>query len=337
MKALIYTPLILSAALVGWLLLTPEQSDPVTAAAPKQNSPQHDTAPAPAPISLPAATGPIQLPPAPASQRGTEVDGQLATDSQGNLLITDQLRHLFDYFFTSVGEESFDSATQRIRAHLASQLQEPALGQSLDLLQNYIDYKTAVAELEQRLPVTANLDDIRAREDAVRQLRRSLFSAEAHAAFFAAEEAYNDFTLERMAILRDDQLSEMDKAYEIEALRERLPEEMQQLLIPQLHLTLREQTRVLTEQGASPEQLRQTRMELVGPEATARLEQLDQQRQEWQARLDSFSQERESILRHPGLAESDKQQALSELRAERFAPHEQQRVNVLLGLDQESL
>lgn len=325
MKVIIYLPLLTSALLLGWYLY-PADSEPATDAVAEQLSPD----PAenrPLPLSLPVSTASTPPPAAmPPSVRGTAVDGQLAVDAQGNLLITSQIRHLFDYFLSLVGEESDAVALQRIRAHLAQQLTEPALGQALALLANYLDYQHQLADLESRFPVTESLDDLLAREQAVQRLRASLFSREAHDAFFAGEEIYNNFTLERLAIQRDSSLDERQKAVAIEALRENLPEEMQQLLVPQIQHDLREQTLALREAGAAEADIRQLRMGLVGPDATERLEALDQRRAEWHERVESFRREREHILAEPGLADNERQAAVNALMQERFTETERLRL-----------
>ncbi|MFO7704574.1 MAG: lipase secretion chaperone, partial [Halopseudomonas sp.] len=267
MKALIYLPVAAAALLVGWQLLAPEE--PLVAA--REQAPQ---AAAPLPtyqamqpsskrLGLSSPTEGID------SLRDTAVDGSLEVDAQGHLVISEQLRYLFDYFFTSVGEISFDEAAERIRLYLASQLREPALGQSLALLQHYIDYKTALVELEQSFPVVADIAALRAREDQVQRLRARLFSAQAHAAFFAAEEVYNHFTLERLAILQDPNLSDDDQAAMIENLRQSLPDDVQDLLIPQIHQELTVQTEQLLEQGAAPSEVRELRLSPVASGPTS--------------------------------------------------------------------
>lgn len=330
MKPLIYLPLLLGLGLLGWHLSTPTPSPSAPTSTPLQAGSEQ---PATTPLNLtrPATRSTDQH--LPASLRDTEIDGQLEVDAQGNLVITDQLRHLFDYFFSTVGEQSFEQASSAIRDYLASQLREPALAQALDLLDRYIDYKTELVELERRFPMVTELDGLRAREDAVQRLRASLFNAQEHAAFFASEEVYNQFTLERLAILHDPSLDPQDKAERIERLREGLPDELQQLLVPQLHLTLRQQTQQLLDQGAEPEQLRQLRLNLVGPQATERLEALDRQRSEWDQRLSGFNRERQAIISQPGLADSDKQAAIEALLHEQFSEHERLRVSSLLELD----
>lgn len=322
MKALIYLPLLGSALLLGWYITT--DSGPVTAPPILSNKSAEPVAPV-AQLRQRINSSQPSLP-LPASVRGTEVDGQLGVDAAGNLLISSQIRHLFDYFLSMAGEENSTDTQQRIRDYLTQQLSPPAQGQALALLDNYLDYQQQLAELESRFPVTESLDDLFAREQAVQRLRATLFDRETHAAFFAGEEIYNNFTLERLAIHRDSSLDEQQKALATETLRESLPEEMQQLLVPQIHQDLRHQTQELLAAGADHGEIRQLRMQMLGPEATERLEALDQRRALWQQRVASFNQERDAILDQSGLADVDRQAAVNALLEEQFTETERLRL-----------
>ena len=325
MKLIIYLPLLTSALLLGWYLSSGNEA-PTPAPAPAVTAQDSRIS---APPSLPPPSAPARLTPAaqePTSLRGTQVDGELLVDARGNLVLTSQVRHLFDYFLSLIGEESGLQARQRIRDHLTAQLDEPARGQALELLETYLDYQYQLVDLEARFPVAERLEDLLAREQAVQQLRARLFSREAHEAFFAGEEIYNNFTLERLTIQQDPSLSDREKGLAIEALRENLPEEMQQLLVPQIHNDLREQTLALRAAGADEGRIRQLRMGMLGPEATERLEELDRSRAEWRERVAAFQQERERILSQPGLAESDRRAAVNALLEEQFTANERLRL-----------
>lgn len=325
MKLIIYLPLLTSALLLGWYLFSDgEASAPAAAPAVAAQDKRINTR-----ATLPPPIAPARLTPAaqePTSVRGTEVDGELLVDARGNLVLTSQVRHLFDYFLSLIGEESSQQARQRIRDHLTAQLDEPARSQALELLETYLDYQYQLVDLEARFPVAERLEDLLAREQAVQQLRARLFSREAHEAFFAGEEIYNNFTLERLTIQQDPSLSDREKGLAIEALRENLPEEMQQLLVPQIHNDLREQTLALRAAGADEGRIRQLRMGMLGPEATERLEELDRSRAEWRERVAAFQQERERILSQPGLAESDRRAAVNALLEEQFTANERLRL-----------
>lgn len=325
MKFIIYLPLLTSALLLGWYLFSDgEASAPAAAPAVAAQDKRINTR-----ATLPPPIAPARLTPAaqePTSLRGTEVDGELLVDARGNLVLTSQVRHLFDYFLSLIGEESSQQARQRIRDHLTAQLDEPARSQALELLETYLDYQYQLVDLEARFPVAERLEDLLAREQAVQQLRARLFSREAHEAFFAGEEIYNNFTLERLTIQQDPSLSDREKGLAIEALRENLPEEMQQLLVPQIHNDLREQTLALRAAGADEARIRQLRMGMLGPEATERLEELDRSRAEWRERVEAFQQERERILSQPGLADNDRRAAVNALLEEQFTANERLRL-----------
>lgn len=188
---------------------------------------------------------PAKVAPLPTSFRGTSVDGSFSVDASGNLLITRDIRNLFDYFLSAVGEEPLQQSLDRLRAYIAAELQEPARGQALALMQQYIDYKKELVLLERDLPRLADLDALRQREAAVKALRARIFSNEAHVAFFADEETYNQFTLERLAIRQDGKLSAEEKAAAIDRLRASLPEDQQESVLPQLQSELQQQTAAL--------------------------------------------------------------------------------------------
>lgn len=266
---------------------------------------------------------PQTLPP---SFAGTQVDGGFHLDAAGNLLVSEDIRRIFDYFLSPIGEEPLRSSVERLRAYIAGKLQVPAEGQALALLEQYLSYKVELVQLERDLPQLSGLEFLRQRESSVQALRVRIFSAEAHQAFFAQEEAYNQFNLQRVAISRDDSLDAAAKGAALDRLRESLPAELQDSVLPQLQSELYTRTAALQTQGGTPAQLRQLRQQLVGIEATARLEALDQQRQVCKKRLEAYNRERARIEATPGLSAGDKSTALSSLAEERFDERERLRL-----------
>ncbi len=283
-------------------------------------------------VSTQIAPLPATLAPLPPSFKGTQVDGSFQVDGAGNLLITGDIRRIFDYFLSSYGEESLQDSVKRLRAYIASQLPEPAQEQAQALLNQYIDYKRELVLLEKDLPQMANLDALRQRESAVQALRARLFTAEAHQAFFGGEEAYNQFTLQRLAIQHDDKLDAAAKGQALDQLRAGLPEDLQESVLPQLQNELHTQTEQLRAQGASAEQVRALRQQLVGAEATTRLEALDQQRAGWKQRIASFAAAKTQIENQKGLSDGDKHSAIQQLANEQFNENERLRLDAAVEL-----
>ncbi len=283
-------------------------------------------------VSTQIAPLPATLAPLPPSFKGTQVDGSFQVDGAGNLVITGDIRHIFDYFLSAYGEESLQDSVKRLRAYIASQLPQPAQEQAQALLSQYIDYKRELVLLERDLPQMANLDALRQRESAVQALRARLFTAEAHQAFFGGEEAYNQFTLQRLAIQHDDKLDATAKGLAMDQLRASLPEELQESVLPQLQSELHTQTEQLRANGASAEDVRALRQQLVGAEATTRLEALDQQRAGWKQRISAFAAAKAQIQNQKGLSDGDKETAIQQLATEQFNENERLRLDAAVEM-----
>lgn len=323
-KLLLLSPLLFAGGLALALYL-----QPTDIATPLNDNPTVATQPMQAPSSAPQTTASKVVEPLkslPASFSGTSVDGIFRLDADGNLLISEDIRRIFDYFLAAVGEEPLRASVERLRAYIAAQLPANAREQALALLNQYLDYKRELVLLERDLPQMANLDALRQREAAVQALRARIFDRETQQAFFAREEAYNQFTLQRLAILHDSQLDGAGKAAAVDQLRNSLPAEMQDAVLPQLQNELRQQTAQLQASGAKPEQIRQLRQQLVGAEATQRLEVLDQQRQTWKKRIAQYRIDKAAIENNTGMSASDKRAAITQLATENFDERERLRL-----------
>lgn len=326
-KFLLLSPLLFAACVALSLYLYPLNGAIDLPAAATSATP---AAVIPAPPANLLATDQAALPksiePLPASFDGTEVDGVFHLDAAGNLLISEDIRRIFDYFLAAVGEEPLRTSVERLQAYIARQLPEPARGQALALLEQYLDYKRQLVLLERDLPQLADLEALRQRELAVQALRGRIFDPETQQAFFAREQAYNQFSLQRLAIVQDSSLDDAGKAAAIDQLRNSLPAELQDSLVPQLQNQLRQQTARLQAAGANPGQIRQLRQQLVGAEATERLEALDQQRHDWTQRIERYRAEKAAIAANQGMSASDKTAAIAQLAADNFDERERLRL-----------
>ena len=327
-KTLFVLPLLIAAGLALMLYLQPgHQPTPFTPPAATAAQPVAEPATEAATPTIGETRKKATTLALPSSFVGTEVDGSFRVDADGNLIISEDIRRIFDYFLASIGEESLDASVSRLRNYIDSNLQEPARAHAQTLLDQYLSYKRELVLLERDLPQMVDLDAMRQRESAVQTLRARLFDSETHQAFFAREEGYNRFTLERLAIQHDGKMSAEEKGVAVDRLRASLPEELQDAVLPQLQQELRQNTARLQAEGASAAQIRQMRQQLVGAEATTRLETLDNQRQNWQKRLDDYITAKAKIEANAGLSSSDKRAAIEALAAERFDERERLRLD----------
>jgi lipase chaperone LimK len=264
----------------------------------------------------------------------TEVDGELRVDSVGNLQLDLALRDYFDYFLSAADQAGLEASVEALLADANARLQEPALGQLIGLLGDYLEYKRASLALLQQ-PLNAQqqaqpqdqLTTLQQAFDSLAQLRRAHFSAGAVEALFGAEEAYARYTLDSLTVHNRDDLSAQGKVDMQERLREQLPEAMRASEERQsLALAQQAQSEQLWREGASEQQVRQFLSLTYDPPTVERL--LVEQRNEraWQQHYAAYRQELAS-LQGNGLSPTDQQREQQRLRQRLFSAEDQHRVD----------
>ncbi|WP_298189388.1 lipase secretion chaperone [uncultured Pseudomonas sp.] len=265
--------------------------------------------------------------------QGTEVDGELNADSAGNLQLNLALRDYLDYFLSAADQAGLEVVVEAMLSDARGRLPEPALGQFIGLLGDYMDYKRASLALLQQ-PMSAaqqrssdgQLIALQRAFEQLAQLRRAHFSSAAAEALFGAEEAYGRYTLENLALMARDDLSAQGKALAQERLRAQLPEAMRASEERQAQAqALQVHSEKLWQQGASEEQVRQLLALTYDPPTVERL--LSEQRNErvWQQRYATYQQEL-ADLQGNGLSTVDQQREQQRLRQRLFNADDQHRV-----------
>jgi len=334
---LLLAALCLSGSLAIVWLLTPTTGSPPTAAqssaeiAPDDTQQARDT-------NLQIQQQQIDrlppLPPLPRSLRDTQHNVRLHSDAQGNLILSADILHLFEFYLTALSEESLEVCLNRISRDLAAQLQGAALEQARDLLRRYLDFKIALGDLH-NLPAIMDsqgryaLDAIQLRQQQVRALRQQHFSSSEYPVFFQEQDDYDAFMQQQLQLAEDQTLDAGQRQEAIAQLEQQLPESIRQAREEATRETrLYEQVERMKQQGASAEQLFQLRAQVLGHEAATALAQLDEQHAQWNKRLASYEQERAAI-EQSGLSPQDKQSAVASLIEQRFQPDERPQVEAL--------
>lgn len=267
--------------------------------------------------------------PLPPSLQGAQHGVLLSMSEDGQLILQEDLLHLFDFYLAGGEEDDLARLLQRIHRDLAAQLNGFALDQARDLLRRYIDYRIALKDLP-RMPRTLEPAQLRQRLAALDGMRRSHFSVEEIEVFFANQYAEDSYSIQRLEITRSD-LDPQQRQQALDALDRQLPDALRQARLQSTrHAELFAATRQLQSDGASAEDLRRLREENLGTQAADALAQLDQQQAQWQARLSDYAAER-NRLRSAGLAERDLQQAIDALQTRSFDERERLRVRALDG------
>lgn len=272
--------------------------------------------------------------PTPKSLEGIDLNIALPLDDDGNLIVGLELKDLFELYLSAMGEEDLADILLRIQSALAQQLTAPALGQGYDALKRFIDYKVELANLEKQQPDgnLSELENIRQQKEILAAIQQEYFSPIESAALFAAETEYDTFMLEHLTIQQNEDLTTLEKQQQIESLEASLPEEVragrESAMAP---AKVYQQAQVMKAEGQSDADIYQMRSQALGEEAATALSQLDQQRNQWQQRVDIFSSMYESISAS-GLSKADQQSEVNALLARDFDVIESIRVRALTGL-----
>ncbi len=263
----------------------------------------------------------------PATLQGTHHGIALQTDANGQLRLQPQLLELFDFYFSAIDEEPVAQILLRIHHDLTQQLQEPALSQARDLLKRYLDYRLAMADLPAG-NAAPTAEAFAQHLDALTRLRAEHFSDEETQAFFSSDLSQDQFMLAQLRLSERD-LSPEQQRRELALLEASLPAE-QRAVRQQVSRDgeLYAATEAMRAAGASDEAIYQLRASTLDPQAASALQQLDEQRRQWQARLQAYASERNN-LRQSGLSPADQQHAIEQLRAQHFDQNERLRVIAL--------
>lgn len=262
----------------------------------------------------------------PRSLQGTEVPGEGLLDAQGQLIVSRSLRDLFDYFLSSRGEQADAVLDARIRAYLRHKLPAAAADQALVLLDAYLNYLQKVDGTIQQAQAGRPLSPVE-RLSTLQRLRRESMSPQAVAAFFGDEEQYDQYTVDKIVVLEDTALTPIQKSQKLKTLRESLPKSLRvNLDAAEVSQSLTAVTDDWRQRGGSVAELRALRENIVGAEAAQRLEALDRDNAQWDARVQAYLQARASILADAALSQAMKQQKIEAMLQAGFNGTEQLRV-----------
>ena len=276
-------------------------------------------------IAAQAKTGGLTF--ASASQQDIQINCQLKIDASNRLIVNEATKNCFEFFITQYGEKEIQQIKTDFVTYANASYSEPLLSQLTDLWSRYMQYREQMGSLEAPNIDKEQASYYKAIFNNIKSLRKKFFSDYEIEGLFGIEDVYNEYTLARMSVMEDKKLSETEKAKNLQNLFEDLPEDWKENLkqLSQLE-DLRKLTAEIKARGGSADEIRQMRMNLVGPEATQRLENLDGQRINWKNRVDGYLQSRDSILKS-NMNDSAKQTKIQQLRNQQFNnPQEQLRL-----------
>lgn len=327
---------------LGWWLhtATPPQLDAsgeraATAETPAAKDARRASTPTTADVNRPGAvrsdTDPdTTAPPWPASLRDSEPDGAITLDAQGRLRPSLEVRRLFDYFLSAIGELELPAIRALLLVHVRGLHGDAVAAEVMALFDRYVDYQQALAAMH--APPGEPLRDRLAR---VRELRRRLLDGATADAFFGDEERYTEYTLDRRDLLADTTLDETARQQRLHELEARLPDAQRaQMQEANAAVLVDEQNRQFDALRLDPAQRQAEREALFGAEAAQRLAAADAEHAAWEARIAAYVQARNAIRNDAQLDADARARAVDALRARSFDDAERRRISSLEAIDQ---
>ena len=269
----------------------------------------------------------------PVSLRDTQIDGSMKADANGNLIIDREIRSVFDYFLSAMGEEGLDTSVGRIEEYIKLTLPEPAAQKAMAILREYLEYSkspqgfspTVNADIDKKAFITELKDAINERSEN----RRKYMDPEVVKAFFSDEETYDTFTLHSLDIEKDNSLSAAQKEKMIYQLEEQLPadtrDDRRQF---RKENALNKQIDELQKTEGNEDNIYDLRAGVYGKEAADALAALDQKRAELSQRINTYREEKNKILNMPGLTNETKQFQIETLGKRMFSEEELLEANI---------
>lgn len=194
---------------------------------------------------------------------------------------------------------------------------------ALALAERYVDYRVALGELQPPQDATdpRALRDVLQARDA---LRRQYFDETEFDALFADQQALDRYTLARLEIERNPDLTPQQRQEALASAENELdPQQRAERAHSVLQHDVGAQTAAFNAAGTDDRTRYAERSARFGDDAAQRLAQLDAQDREWNTRLDAYARAQ---------ASQTDAQALAQLRDRSFTPQEQLRLDGALAL-----
>ena len=274
------------------------------------------------------------LGPLPKSLRGTHIPAAFELDQNGHLIISTSIKSVIEYFLSAIGEEPIETIIARIEELLTQQLEDPARTEALEVLAQYINYKTALIDLETNLADSTQLsgqsNDYLTMFQYRREARMNHLSPEIYDAFFADEDKVDRYTADLLEIRRNNNLSDEEKLDLYLAAEQQLPAKEQAIRqAERARESLKTDIQTAREAGANDEQIFQMRTEVYGYDTATRFAEADKKKALWDARFQTYREERANILSNEGLSDTDKTNEIYTIQTNLFTQNEQRRLATL--------
>ena len=200
------------------------------------------------------------------------------------------LRFLLEGLLLEAGEAESPAELKRRLAHLVPRHFPAAHAvRALAIAERYVDYRVALGAIK---PPADPRDPqaVRQAMESRQRVRERHFGAEGFDALFGQEVALDRFTVARLEIERNEQLTPAQKQAALrQAEDEFTPAQREQRALAAAHVVVAAETARFDAEGVADAERFAQRRQQHGEAAAQRLAQLDQEERQWQARLAQYA------------------------------------------------
>lgn len=270
----------------------------------------------------------------PSSLSDVPAPSVLDLDQYGQLITNFKLKNLFEYYLSSLGEETLDRVVLRIKNDLENQLEGDNLDKSLSVLEGYLQYRNHLGILKNDFAnnnpeATYSLADVRYVREQAMEARLSFFDEETIQGFFGKNDEYDDYTLTRAEIKSDTNLTNEEKDAQLKTLEEHMPDWLDQINAKSISLNeTRESLSTFRKNGATEDEIKTLIEDVYDEQAAERVIALEERRKAWAEKLEVYRSELNALVEGQGASQFDPQY-LDELRSIFFDETEIVRVRSL--------
>ncbi|OJZ09642.1 MAG: hypothetical protein BGP22_07060 [Variovorax sp. 67-131] len=234
-------------------------------------------------VATTATASPEPRPPARAAATATP------TAAAPDALLNSSLISIFDQVLSEAHADNKAAFMAKAPALLAKYLREDWRVRALGLLERYVDMQEALTSMQP--PAPGDPAQLRRALQAREEMRRRYFAPEEIEGLFGDQIRQDNFMADKLEALANTALTpEQRTAALVRSEQAWLsPEQREVRKEAVAHADVMQQTAALEARGASPQERFAARSEAYGYEVARNLAALDQENQDWNARLDRYA------------------------------------------------
>jgi len=269
------------------------------------------------------------------SLQGTVPDGSLRIPSASQpaapqaRLPYAELKRLFDYYLSAVGERDLAAITQQVMAEIDHAMTASQAAAAKQLLGKYLDFKRELVALEQNPALEGTgVQAMRQRFTAMQTLRQRIFSQEEDQGMFGFDDELDRDALARLEISQNPALNAAQKRDQLAVVDANMSAALRaDREAPRQVIKVEDMVQKMRANGASDDEVYRMRAKELDPQAASRLAEVDREEQAWKNRIATYLAERSKLLAaHTNASDAERQAALNALQQAQFSADERRRL-----------